>query len=268
MTEEVLQDFRTFCACKNYRPRTIDSYESCLKKFLLYFKRSPKDITLNEVYSFLSNIPEVNTKKQYVGALRILYSHVRPQKNKLKKIQYPKKEKHIPVALTPTEVDRCLSSIKNLKHRAMIELAWVCALRISEVINLKVRHISRENVIFIEDSKGAKDRIIPIPEETLQLLREYYRSYFKLVSKDDYLFPGQNGLYSPTSIRNVFNRSTTGINKKVKFHSLRHSRATHWMNKGLSMHEVAKLLGHSSIKTTEIYLHTSIDNLKSRVLEV
>lgn len=267
MTQDVLQDFRDYCKCKNYRERTIYSYEACLKKYLLHFKKSPKDISTKEIYSFLSMVPNVNTKKQYVGALRILYSHVRPQKNKVGKIQYPKKERHIPVILTPDEVKQCLSSINNLKHRAIIEISWVCALRISEVINLKVRHISRDNEIFIENSKGAKDRIVPLPEDTLSLLRIYYQRYFNVVSKEDYLFSGVNGKYSATSIRNIFNRSTVRINKKVKFHSLRHSRASYWIDKGLSTKEVSKLLGHDSVKTTEIYTHVSIGNLKSKMLE-
>lgn len=266
----VISEFEDYLFSKNYSKRTVESYTACLKKYLAHFKDHPKNISTKQIYSFLAGIEQVNTKKQYVGMLRQLYSGVCPQKNKVGKIIYPKKEKHLPIILTPEEIRSAIKTIDNVKHRAIIQLSWVCALRISEILNLKVKHISRDNQIFIQNSKGAKDRVIPVPEDTLNLIRLYYKRFLhgKVVSPDDYLFSGSSKPYSATSIRNILDRAIkkAGIIKSVKFHSLRHSRASYWIQMGLSTKEVAELLGHNSVKTTEIYTHVSNHQLKSKLL--
>lgn len=269
---KIISEFQDYLSSKNYARRTIDSYTCCLKRFLAHFKDHPKNISTKQIYSYLAQFDQVNTKKQYVGMLRILYSHICPMKQKVGKIQYPKKENHIPVILTPEQINLVMSMITNPKHKCIIELTWVCALRISEVQHLQIRHISRNNEIFIENSKGAKDRIVPLPESTLETLREYFKVYFKnrVINGSEYLFEGQGNLYSQTSMRKIFERAIKNarIYKKVKFHSLRHSRATFWHDQGLSLNNIARLLGHSNIKTTETYLHTSNETLKNRVLEL
>ncbi len=272
MDRKIVSEFRDYLSARNYAEKTIASYTSCLVKFLDHFKEHPKNISKSQIYTFLAQFEKVNTKKQYVGAIRILYQHIYPQKNKVDKIKYPKSENHLPIILTPEEISRCLDTITNLKHRCIIEITWVCALRISEVQKLQIRHISRNNEIFIDNAKGAKDRPVPIPETTLELLREYFKKYLKgrIINGSEHLFEGQNSLYSQTSMRKIFDRAIkqARILKKVKFHSLRHSRATYWHDQGLSLRDIADLLGHTSTRTTEIYLHTSQETLKNKVLEI
>src|SRR5690554_1376051 len=136
----------------------------------------------------------------------------------------------------------------------MLSLTYACGLRRSEVLNLKPCDILSDRYLLrVNQSKGNKDRIVPISDKTIKMLRTYYKAY----KPKTWLFEGQKAgkKYSPTSIQEVLKKSVkkAGIKKKVTLHWLRHSYATHLLESGTDLRYIQELLGHSSSKTTEIY---------------
>ncbi len=143
----------------------------------------------------------------------------------------------------------------------MLTLIYSCGLRSGELINMKISDVdSNRMVIHIRNAKGSKDRYVPLSAKLLPLLREYYLEY----KPKEYLFNGADGvgLYTKTSLRKVFHRSVQNakIKKKVRLHNLRHSYATHLLEKGVNLRYIQELLGHNSPKTTQIYTLVSSEN--------
>jgi len=170
-------------------------------------------------------------------------------------IDRPFKEKILPTVLSEEEVKQIINCVSNLKHKAILLTIYSAGLRISEAVNLKIADIdSKRKVIIIKDAKGKKDRNSLLSEKLLVVLREYFKQYKPKI----WLFEGQfGGRYSDRSIQNVFRKACIDakIMKKVSVHSLRHSFATHLLERGTDLRYIQELLGHSSSKTTEIYTH-------------
>ncbi len=145
----------------------------------------------------------------------------------------------------------------------MLSLIYACGLRRSELLNLTFKDIhSERNLLLIKQSKGKKDRIVPISNKIIDLLRDYYKAY----KPKTWLFEGQqvNQQYSERSIQLVLIQAVTKakIEKPVTLHWLRHSYATHLLESGTDLRYIQELLGHSSSRTTEIYTHVSTKNLQ------
>src|SRR3990167_438767 len=268
-TFELIEKYNKILRAKNYSESTIKTYLSILKHFLYSFKVSPQNISSDQLLTYCLNYSgNGRTMGQIRGTLQNFYKWVLNQPRKFDLIPIPKKEHKIPDILTPNEVNAIINSIDNLKHKAIIQLIYSCALRVSELINLKIVHINGNNkMLRVICCKGKKDRMIPVPEETLILLRNYYLKF----KPDDYLFNGQfEKFYSSKSIDTILKKAAkkVGINRRVHIHQLRHSRSTHWLDNGLDIFDISKLLGHSSVKTTMVYLHTSLQNLQNKIIEV
>ena len=170
-------------------------------------------------------------------------------------IERQRKENYLPEVLSEEEVVAILKAITNLKHKALIMTIYSGGLRISELINLKIRDIDSDRMqIRIQQSKGKKDRYTLLSKKTLITLRLYFKEY----KPKEWLFEGEGGgQYTDSSIYSIFKRAltTAKITKKVSIHSLRHSFATHLLENGTDLRYIQNLLGHSSSKTTEIYTH-------------
>ena len=173
----------------------------------------------------------------------------------------------LPKVLSFEEVQLILNATPNQKHRAVLSTLYAGGLRIGELINLHITDIMRDHKrILIRGGKGRKDRLTLLSDKLLHLLREYFKEY----RPKRWLFEGDapGTQYSDTSIRMVLKDAAkkAGIKKKVTPHMLRHSFATHMMERGTDIRLIQSLLGHTSLKTTEIYTHISrdaIDKLKS-----
>jgi len=156
------------------------------------------------------------------------------------------------------------AAIKNRKHKAILFTAYSAGLRVSEVVHLRVQDIdSKRMQIFVQRAKGKKDRVVNLSVLVLDVLRQYVQ--LQQPRPTHYLFtdPGGQEPYSERSAQKIFQnaRQAAGIRKEVTFHSLRHSFATHLLEKGIDVKYINELLGHFDIRTTERYLHVSKERL-------
>lgn len=257
-------EFERQLKLRNNAASTIDTYTSILKMFLSTIYKDPRSITVRMVEDYLLSLKSTKYKRQTFYCLQNFYKCVLNMPGYIDSIPVPKQEKFVPNTLNIQEVHRLINSIPNLKQRACIQLLYACGLRLGEVVNIKVADIDGARLqLHIRQAKGAKDRIVPIPEETLTMLRQYYSQY----KPEVFLFGGQTGgKYDERSVQQVFHRAKekAGIKKHVTCHSLRHSRATHLVDNGVDMSLIQKFLGHSNIKTTvDFYLHTSIQTMQN-----
>lgn len=257
-------EFERQLKLQNNSHNTIATYTGILKVFLAKVYKAPEAISPRMVEDYLLTLSSTRYKRQTIYTLRHFYNSVMNMPNHLSGIAIPKQEKFVPSILNTQEIGRLLAAIPNTKQRACITLIYSCGLRIGEAVNIKVADIDGPALqLHIRQAKGAKDRIVPIPEQTLALLRQYYQEY----KPTEYLFAGQiHARYDVRSIQQVFHRAkhAAGIKKPVTVHSLRHSRATHLLDNGIDMSLIQKFLGHANIKTTvDFYLHTSIATMQN-----
>lgn len=264
--EELIHKLKRELALRKYAQNSIATYASCLSVFLDAMRGKPAPLDIEHIKSFLLTIQNQNYHKQMVAAIHRFYQLVLQQPLDLKDIPYPRPTNYLPNILSVQETAAMIGKIENVKHRAIIQLMYSCAMRIGEVIKLKVEDVdSQRQLLKIAGAKGFKDRYVPLPMSTIMLLGTYYSLYKPTV----WLFAGQfNGeQYSVRSIQQIFHRAcaAAGIRKKVTPHSLRHSRLTHLKEAGVDIYELKDIAGHSQIKTTEIYLHLAKQHLVDRI---
>ena len=256
-----------------YSKSTVKTYVSMFEEFINYYENEKLlNINENDIRAFLLSLVKRNVSHSYqnqsINAIKFYYEIVLGLPNRHYYIERPKRQEKLPVVLSIEEVQRLLSTVKNLKHKAILITIYSAGLRISEVLELKMSDIQSDRMlIMVRNTKGKKDRTTLLGNKTLQILREYYKQY----KPKDYLFEGQNGdKYSSTSVQKVFKRALKNakINKIATVHTLRHSFATHLLEKGTNLRYIQTLLGHSSPKTTEIYTRVStvdIENIKNPI---
>lgn len=177
-------------------------------------------------------------------------------------VKRPRKDKKLPVVLSKEDIAKILSSVDNIKHKAILMLVYSAGLRVGEVVKLKPDDIdSKRMLIHIKGAKGRKDRYTLLSETALEMLRKYWRDY----KPDKWLFEGsRDGRYLSTrTVQAIFEhaRERAGAKKDVTVHSLRHSFATHLLEGVTDLRYIQELLGHASSKTTEIYTHVSSKSL-------
>jgi site-specific recombinase XerD len=251
---------------KGYRNESVKNYISCVSKFLYYFKDkdSPKHINEVDVKFFLSKFSQHNTQRAYHSAIKCFYKYVVKQPKKFRYIEYCKRNRRLPIVLSAGEIQKLINSIENLKHKTIICLMYSTGVRIGELVNLKIEDIdSKRMIIRIRDGKGGKDREVTLDLKLLNLLRSYYIKYKPTI----YLFNGDSGSkYSQSSVRQIIKKygQLSGITKKLNPHLLRHCYGTHLVESGTDINLIQRLMGHNSVKTTNLYLHIS-NNLISKI---
>jgi integrase/recombinase XerD len=255
-----------------YSESTYKTYKNALEDYLNF--HANKDIDkLNEgdIQVFLRHLVmdrkvSSSYQNQAINAIKFYYERVLGGQRKTYFIDRPKKEKTLPVVLSEEEIVSIFKNCSNLKHKAILMVIYSAGLRISEVINLKIKDIDSNRMqIRIDQAKNKKDRYTILSIKTLTVLRNYFKAY----KPKEFLFEGQfGGPYSTRSIQAFFHEicQKSGITKKVTVHTLRHSFATHLLENGTNLRYIQSLLGHSNSKTTEIYTHVTtkgFDQLKS-----
>jgi len=254
---------RNYLDFRNYSKNTIENYCRNFTGFLAYFENKgvthPDRINAQMIIEFLLQFKEPATHSGYHSAIKIYYEKVaKVGIEKFKYIERPRRNKKLPIVLSVEEVQRMFNVCENKKHKLILALLYSCSLRVSELINLKWSHIDRSRMIInIIQAKGNKDRQVGLNNKLIQLMTEYYREYKSV----EYVFNGQNSVqYSERSVGEVVKQlaEKAGINnKRVYTHLIRHTSATHLVEKGTDINLIQKLLGHSSVKTTAIYTHIS-----------
>jgi len=259
--KSTLGKFENFLKVKNYSKNTIECYSSYLKLFLNKNDNTPPiHLTQKHLEEFIYNykFTSISQQNQIYNSLKLFYINI--LKSNLSKInlERPRREKHLPQIIDKEFLITQIDKINNLKHKAIISLGYSVGLRVSEVINLKIEDIdSKRMIINIKNAKGRKDRIVPLSQNVLELLRKYWVEH----RPKEYLFNGQNSLqYSSVSCNAIVKNY---LGEKYHFHLLRHSCFTHLIESGIDSRIIQKLAGHSNIKTTEGYLQVSTNVLNN-----
>lgn len=264
---KILKIFEEKLRYKNYSEKSIKLYLSYLNFFLTQQKiKDPYQITTKQIVDFLQSKTYSSTSQQnqYIGCLKLFAKYILNKKDiHLQKIERPKAEKKLPKVIDHNHIITQLSKIPNPKHKAILSLTYSVGLRVSEITNLKIEDIdSKRMLIHIKNAKGKKDRLVPLSENILLLLREYYKQF----KPQTYLFNGQNKpQYSIQSCQRLYKKY---IDKNSSIHTLRHSSFTKLLENGTDIRLIQKIAGHSSSKTTEIYTHVSTDLLKKLNLSI
>ena len=264
-----IEKFKQWLLSKRYSPSTIKTYSEALKSFFIFYREKPiaeisnEDVIIYNNEYILKNNLSASYQNQIVNAIKLFFQTIRETKMLVDKIHRPKRSKLLPNVLSKEEIKLILNVHNNIKHKMMLSLIYSCGLRCGELLALKPVHIdSKRNIVLLKNSKGQKDRIVPLSPFILEMLREYY----KIFKPKTYLFEGQNiGLpYDARSLQLILKQALqkTGITKPATLHWLRHSYATHLLESGTDLRYIQELLGHSSSKTTEIYTHVSTKSIQ------
>lgn len=261
--QEAIHTFEKEMRIKRYSTNTIHTYLGMLNTFyktqkISYWnKLSEAQLTELLKQYILQKKMGYAHQKQMVSAVRLFYNLVFNQDYYFYQLRGVRKPSPLPEVLSFEEVQRILKQIKNLKHKTIISTIYALGLRVGELIDLTLADFDKDrNIVHVKNAKGNKDRIVNYPPKLKTLLNDYYLKYKPKV----YLIEGQNGgQYTTSSVRQLYHRavSSAGIKKSVTVHTLRHSYATHLLERGTDIRVIQKLLGHNSIKTTMIYTHIS-----------
>lgn len=254
---------------------TQKTYHDHVYMFMNKFPgRMPNGISFEEIKNYLLKIQNGKYRDQAKFSILKFYNEIVGELRPLTSLPNAKRPYKLPKVISPQDCMKIFSAIDNLKHRCIIQLAYACGLRVSELTRIRLMHLdSRERTLFVEQSKGAKDRSVPVPDETWVLIGNYFGKYFERskARKTDFLFKGEKegAPYSVRSIQEILTGAVrmAGILKHVTVHTLRHSRATHLLKGGVDIHALKELLGHWQIKTTEIYLHINTTDLRQMVTD-
>jgi len=198
------------------------------------------------------NFTSISQQNQVINAIRFLYKFGLDKKYDKVSFKRPKSEKKLPKVIDGEFIKTQLSKIENIKHKALLTITYSVGLRVSEVVNLKIEDIDpKRMIIHIKNAKGRKDRIVPLSQKVLELLRNYFTQY----KPKEYLFNGQTSLkYSPNSCNKIVKKY---LGENYHIHQLRHSCFTNMLESGVDIRIIQKIAGHSNVKTTEIYTHVS-----------
>ena len=247
---------------RNYSERSIQCYTSHLTNLVNHFDIPLNDVGISQVKDFLHHritIDKVSTStvNQTISAFKILQEDVLGLKWEGIKLKRPRRNQKLPVVLSLEEVESLICSTTNLKHRALLALSYSSGIRREEAQKIKPENIDSARMqVHVTNGKGRKDRYTILSKSALNLLRTYY----KITRPSVYLFEPsfERGKHlSASTLDKIVKNSAkkAGIKKKISFHTLRHSFATHLLEQGIHIKMIQQFLGHSSIKTTMVYLH-------------
>ncbi|UUV20781.1 tyrosine-type recombinase/integrase [Paenimyroides aestuarii] len=270
INQKPLLDFIDQLKLKSYSQNTINTYVNEFSHLLILLKNhSVDELSPNRLKAyFLYCVNDLHMKERKmngkINAIKFYFEQVLHRPKMFFDIPRPKMPQTLPKMLSKADIKKIFEKVDNPKHLLMLQLCYGMGLRVSEIVNIKINDIdSKRMQVHIQGAKGKKDRYVTLPESVLPLMREYYLIY----KPNIWLFNGQyKGQYSIGSVQKVFKRSMkkAGIHKEIGIHGLRHSYATHLLESGADLRFIQELLGHHSIKTTQIYTHVS-DVSKSKI---
>jgi integrase/recombinase XerD len=262
----VIIEMRQHLKLKAYSASTIKTYLNEMNQLLQQLGSIPADelkpahLKRYLVYCFEKLGLKENTLHSRINALKFYYEQVLHRERFFWEIPRPKRPLLLPRLLNETELTKLFNALNNKKHKAMLCTAYSAGLRVSEIVNLKLSDIdSRRMQIFVHQAKGKKDRYVNLSPVLLVILRSYIKQ--ARPRPKEFLFESEQTkmAYPTRTVQQIFSnaKQKAGIRKEVGVHSLRHSFATHLLDKGTDIRYIKELLGHFNIKTTERYLHVS-----------
>jgi site-specific recombinase XerD len=257
-----LENFKKILKVENYSNKTINMYCYYVNEMMRYFNKPALHITTKEIKEYIleKKYTSISQQNQVYSALK-LFCKLILNVQFLNKIFFrrPRNEKRLPQIIEKEFLLEKLNKIENIKHKTILTLGYSVGLRVSELTNLKIGDIdSKRMIINVKQAKGRKDRITPLSQNVLKLLRQYWLEY----KPKKYLFNGQYGLqYSSESCNQIVKKY---LGEEYHFHLLRHSCFTALLESGVDLRIIQSIAGHSSSKTTEIYTHVST-NILSKV---
>jgi len=255
-----------------YSESTVSTYTSMLKQFFsYYYAYKPAEISHEQIREYLRYLVQERQvseshQNQSINAIKFYYEKVLGGLRQTYFIDRPRKAKMLPTVLSQNEATNLFRNCSNLKHKTILVVIYSCGLRVSEMINLERIDIDYETGrVHIKAAKGKKDRYVLLAKKAKNILQDYLDQY----NPEKYIVEGKMGdKYSSSSIQKFIKKyaELAGIKKPITPHTLRHSYATHLLEKGTDLRYIQHILGHSSSKTTEIYTHITqagIDTIKN-----
>lgn len=251
---------------RNYSPATGRAYLAAIKTYLMFKGRDWETPDVENIKRFIGSLQtsgrSAATSNLSLNAIKFFYHQVVQSPVKIT-VAHAKKGKTLPAVLSRAEIGQLLAATPNAKHRLILALAYGAGLRVSEVIKLRVRDIEISDLMIqLRAAKGSKDRLSVIPSALVPALQQMIAGK----NGDDYLFTSERGGQLTTrTAQAIFAQSwqRAGGKKSASFHALRHSFATHLLEDGVDVRYVQELLGHSNIRTTQIYTHVTNPGLKN-----
>src|ERR1700746_4085957 len=253
-------------AARKLTPHSQRSHISSCKRFAAFLKRSPDTATPDEVRRFQLHLAEtvmsICNRNRIMTGVKFLFRVTLRRPDLAAEIYHLREPQKIPQVMSQDETRRLLAVASSLKVRVLLSLAYGCGLRAGEVVRLKVKHIdSAQKIIRVEQSKGRKDRNVMLSPETLVLLRQWWKARrdhdATTPLQERWLFPGRRPGKPMTTrqLSRLFHAAAdaAGIKKSVTLHALRHSFATHLLERGTDIRIIQALLGHDKLDTTARY---------------
>lgn len=244
---------------------TTRTYVFQNKRFFDFIKKPPERVASEDIKRYLAHLMadrgvSKTSVAVVIAALKFFYGRVLKKESLFREIKPPKREKRVPVVLTKDEVKRLLSAAGGKKSALILKLLYSSGLRLSECANLRVNDLELgEKVGWVRRGKGAKDRLFILSDAVIPDLTRYLRGH-----ESEWLFPGREGPVTPRNIQKIVEGTVARANltKEVSPHTLRHSFATHLLERGVDIRKIQELLGHANLSTTQIYARMSTEELK------
>jgi site-specific recombinase XerD len=249
--------------------KTQQVYLRAVRQLAEYCKKPPDEIDeaeLRQYFLYLTNVKKASRSTWLVtlSGIRFFYKHTIRKEWPTLKLVRPAKEEKLPVVLSVGEVGRILGCVRRQAYRVCLGTIYSCGLRLGEGVRLQITDIDSDRLqLHIRQGKGAKDRYVPLPERTLEMLRQYWITHRHPI----WIFPATTRIGIPlskatkamgvTGVQRAIRAAVleSGVQKRATVHTLRHSWATHMLEAGVNLRVIQVCLGHSSIKTTTIYTH-------------
>jgi integrase/recombinase XerD len=244
-----------------YSAKTQTAYLGAVRGLAGHYHRTPENLTQDELRSYFLYLVKDrgvarSTLTIHLSGIKFFFEKTLKREWLIFNLVRPQKRTKLPVVLSSVEVKRILSLVQNPMVRMALTVIYACGLRLSEGVHLKVQDIdSTRMLLWVRNGKGGKDRCVPLPERLLELLREYWKKHRPRL----YLFPNPSNRnpLCVTTLQKTFKvvLLQSEIHKGASIHTLRHSYATHLLEKGINLRVIQELLGHSSPQTTALYTH-------------
>jgi len=252
--------------------RTQEAYTRAVRQLAEHYHKSPDLMTeeeLRQYFLFIKNVKHYsrNTMTIALCGIKFFYEQTLNRQWAIFGIVRPAPEKKLPVILSVAEVRKILSHVRLPRYRVCLTTIYSCGLRLQEGTNLRVADIdSARRMIHVRHGKGAKDRYVPLPKRTLQLLRQYWRTHrnpvllFPAEGRDHIDLAQATEPMSKSSVQDAFRAALkqSRLNKRASVHTLRHSWATQLLEAGVNLRLIQEWLGHSSPATTSVYTHLTV----------